>query len=156
MGKDAEKHNNRGYAYLMSRDYSKAISDFDRAIELNPRYAQVYRNRGLAYSGLGDYNRAISDYNTAIELNPKYLWTYYNYRGLAYFGLEDCPMAISDYTKAIEFNPAYASAYRNRGQGYLCIGEFQKAQRDIETAEMLDMTLRQRIANYIKRMFSKL
>ena len=47
MGKDAEKYNNRGYAYLMSRDYSKAISDFDRAIEFNPRYAQNSRGNFL-------------------------------------------------------------------------------------------------------------
>ncbi len=47
-----------------------AIADFDRAIEVQPDYAEAYSNRGEAYEDKGDYERAIADYGRAIELQP--------------------------------------------------------------------------------------
>jgi tetratricopeptide (TPR) repeat protein len=52
--------------------YDKAISDYTKAIELNPKHADTYYSRGLAYNKMGQYDKAISDYTKAIELNPKH------------------------------------------------------------------------------------
>jgi len=49
----------------------KAIECFDKAIELDPNYAEAYNNRGLVYYRcLNQYERAIEDFNKSIELNP--------------------------------------------------------------------------------------
>jgi len=95
LGEDAETYFNRGNDYLNSGNYSWAISDYNKAIELDPKFAEAYYNRGLAYDYLGDSSRAISDYNKAIELNPKDADAYYN-RGLAYLDSGDSSRAISD------------------------------------------------------------
>ena len=42
-------------------DKERAIADFDTAIKLNPKDADVYTNRGLAYFDKGQYDRAIAD-----------------------------------------------------------------------------------------------
>ena len=47
--KYADAYNNRGVAYAKLGDYRQAISDYDRAIEINPEYAEAYYNRGIAY-----------------------------------------------------------------------------------------------------------
>ncbi|GAF91447.1 unnamed protein product, partial [marine sediment metagenome] len=85
--------------------YTQAISDYTRAIELNPKYALAYNNRGLAYGNLGQYSKAISDFTRAIELNPKYAKAY-NSRGIAYASLGKFEEAKKDLLKAVELNPA--------------------------------------------------
>ena len=62
---------NRGNAYGNSGKLIEAISDYNKAIELNPKFAMAYYNRGIVYNDSGKIDQAISDYNKAIELNPK-------------------------------------------------------------------------------------
>ena len=50
----------------------KAITDFSKAIELNPKDADAIYNRGNAYRIKGQFDKAISDYNKAVELNPRF------------------------------------------------------------------------------------
>ena len=72
---------NQGIALLEEGQFDLSINYFNKAIEINPRYADAYNNRGLAYGmGKGQYDKAISDFNKAIELNPKYAG-FYNKRG---------------------------------------------------------------------------
>ncbi len=75
---------NRGNVYIAKGDFDRGISDYTKAIEINPGYAEVYNNRGNAYIDKGDLDRGISDYNKAIEANPKFGNAYYN-RAMAYF-----------------------------------------------------------------------
>ncbi len=63
-------YNNRGIAYGEKGQYDQAISDFNKAIEINPRYEKAYSNRGIVYRLKGQYDQAISDFNKAIEISP--------------------------------------------------------------------------------------
>jgi tetratricopeptide (TPR) repeat protein len=53
-------------------NYSRAIEDYDQAIERNPNYAVAYGNRGAVYQSLMDFASAERDWNRAIELNPSF------------------------------------------------------------------------------------
>src|SRR5262245_13386253 len=44
---DAEAYNMRGSAYARSGQYDAAIKDFDRALAINPNFAQARANRAL-------------------------------------------------------------------------------------------------------------
>ncbi len=46
----------------------QSITDYDKAIELNPDDAKAYFNRGLAYGDLGQHWKAFSDYLKPIQL----------------------------------------------------------------------------------------
>ena len=106
-------------------DYYGAISDFTKAIEINPSEAAYY-NRGWNKQKLEDYNGAIADYTKAIEINTKYTSAYLN-RGIAKRKLEDYYGAINDYTKAIEINPNDGDAYYNRGNSKNDIKDYDGA-----------------------------
>ena len=67
-------------------NYKQAIGDYDKAIELNPKFAKAYDNRAAAYGSLGNYRKAIEDWSKAIELDPKSAMVYYNL-GVAYWSL---------------------------------------------------------------------
>ena len=68
----ARTYFNRGLACSKKRDDDRAIQDYTKAIELNPKYALAYRNRGFSWKEKGEYDRAIQDCTKAIELDPKY------------------------------------------------------------------------------------
>jgi len=111
--RDAEVYYKQGSDYLIRGQYDQAISDLNKALEINPRYAEAYSNRGLAYTGKVQYDQAILDLNKAIETNPRLAIAYLN-RGIAYWYKVQYDRAISDYTKALEINPKDAMAYYNR------------------------------------------
>ena len=134
--KDAEAYYNRGVAWQKKGDYDRAITDYTKAIELNPNLAMAYVNRGSAYLGKSLYDQVISDCNKAIEINPKFAGAYVN-RGHAYLGKGLYDQAISDCNKAIELNPNLAMAYNNRAISYHMKGEYDKAWEDVHKAQSL-------------------
>src|ERR1043166_1930531 len=66
---DANAYNNRGNAKDAKGDLDGAIADYDRAIELDPKYASAYYNRGDAKDDKGDLDGAIADFKRATELD---------------------------------------------------------------------------------------
>ena len=48
---------------MFKKSILKSITDYNRAIELNPEDASAYYNRGRAKDKLGDYDGAVADYN---------------------------------------------------------------------------------------------
>ena len=110
--RDAAFYINRGFSYLDSKQYDQAISDFTKALEINPMLANVHFVRGTAYYYKGQYDQALSDYNKAIELNPR-LADAYKGRGAIYIKKEQYDRAISDYNKVLELNPSDYEAHNN-------------------------------------------
>ena len=109
---------NRGTAYCVCGEIELCMSDFNTAIEINPRSATAYLNRGNAYFLQNRIDLAISDYSKAIEINPNGDALYYYNRGIAYAHKCDFHYAISDFSRAIEIEPNKPIFYYNRGLAY--------------------------------------
>ena len=62
------KYYSRGLTYYEMREYDKAISDFNKAIELQSDYAEAYRDLGKAYVAIGDTANAKEAFETAVRL----------------------------------------------------------------------------------------
>ena len=97
--------NNQGLIYNNNGEYDKAMSEFTKAIELDPNFALAYGNRGWVYIKLGQYEQAVADCTKAIELDPD-LALAYNSRGWAYIELGEYEQALADYNRAIELDPS--------------------------------------------------
>jgi tetratricopeptide (TPR) repeat protein len=123
--------NDRGTTKFQRGDNQGAILEFDRAIKIDPKYAEAYVNRGVAKLGLGDKQGAIADYSRAIAIHPQDALIYYN-RGVAKFELGDNPGAIADFDRAIAINPQDAETYSNRGAVKLAAGDKQGAIADLK------------------------
>jgi Flp pilus assembly protein TadD len=57
-----------GYASVSRGDLDRAISDYDKVIELSPHSAEAFYNRGIAYTTKGDPENAIADFIKVLEL----------------------------------------------------------------------------------------
>jgi tetratricopeptide (TPR) repeat protein len=151
--KDTDTYFRWAIDYYRHRDLEHAILNFNKAIELNPDYADAYMNRGAAYAESADYGQAIRDYNKAIELNPDIEYAYYG-RGLAYYYSGNPEQAILDYNRAIELDPNYAYAYLGRGLAYHQAGNAEQAVLDFEQYLKLappDASNRATVAKAIRR-----
>jgi tetratricopeptide (TPR) repeat protein len=90
-----------GVAWYQKKDYDKAIADYSKAIEINPKSDEAYYNRGNAWYDKGDYTKAIADYTKVIEINPKDAQAYHC-RGDAWGKKGNHAKAKADHDKAKE------------------------------------------------------
>ena len=60
------------------KNYSEAISWYDKAIELDPKFARAWSSKGSALNELGEYQEAIKYLDKAIELDPNFSMAWNN------------------------------------------------------------------------------
>ncbi len=108
----------------------RGIAYFNKAIEINPRFAEAYYIRGRAYYYKGWYDKAIADFTKAIEINPYYTEAYNSRGHIKRRKYNNFDGAIADYTMVIELNPRFAWAYHNRANAYYHQGQYDKACSD--------------------------
>lgn len=87
---------NRGLCYLEMKEYTAALADFNRSLEMDPDWAWAFAARGRTYLNLGDCKKAIADCDMAIKYKPNYIYSYLT-RGLAYEKSGDKQKARTDF-----------------------------------------------------------
>lgn len=90
----------RGVARHNLNKYDDAISDFNIAIERNPRFTFAYKCRADSLLAIERFQEAIDDYSQAIELQVSSSGLYSN-RASAYRKADRMEDALSDYSVAI-------------------------------------------------------
>ncbi len=137
-----------------SRDeYEKALKDFQKAVELNPRMPQAYNGLGYAYRKLGDYARALENYDRALRLNPKFADAI-EYRGEAYLGLNQLDDAKQAYLALFAINRKQADLLMNAMSEYVAKKKVDPAGVDPATISEFDTWIRERttVAEQTKQM----
>jgi lipoprotein NlpI len=104
----AANYNNRGFEYRNKGDTDRALTDFNKAIELNPKYSIALNNRANVYRDRGDSAQALAEYGKAVEFDPKYQLAYFN-RGLVYFFSGNPDKALADINQPSELDPKDAT-----------------------------------------------
>lgn len=59
--------------------WREALAHWERAVKLDPSYAQAYNNLAIGYEQQGDFEKARSAYAKALELNPNNTYIKQNY-----------------------------------------------------------------------------
>lgn len=137
----------KGAVYLKQNRLDEAISELNKAIELNPASDKAYYDRARAYRAKGNLDQALADYTQAININsPETIQSAYNNRGQIYEIKGDLDKALEDYTKGIEAmpDPKFSGfryfkqvLYRNRVKVYLEKKEYDKALDDVQSIEKM-------------------
>ena len=95
--------------YLRAADkFKKAVSEYEKAVESNPEFAEAFSNLGYCRRNLGDHNEALAAYDRALELKPDFAEAL-EYRGIAYLQLGRRADAVSDLTRLKEIDVKLAA-----------------------------------------------
>ncbi len=134
-------YSSRAAAYWYNGQYSEAVEDYTRLIELDSASTfsfGAYNSRGQIYAEMGEYRKAIVDLDRAIEIggksDPIGVAYAHNGLGLAYGGLGQYQRAFSDFKTSIKGSPDNAWVYYNRAMIYENMKQTEKAIADYKTA----------------------
>ena len=100
-GYTAKGYNAIGNRYFSQQLFNEALLNYDKAIELNPKYARAYYNRGVILAQKGQQNQAINEFSNSILYEPDFMDAYIN-RANEYCYISDYKSAINDYKLCIE------------------------------------------------------
>jgi tetratricopeptide (TPR) repeat protein len=150
----------RGDNNLNSGNYDLAITEYTRAIELEPNSRALYYSRGLAYHQKGDFESAIDDLTFVFTLPENVVITdamVYYARGQVYEDSDKHELAFIDFTEFIKLQPNDVYGYTNRAVSLESLGQIDKAIQDMEQALKLsdDLSLKQAVENEITRLKGK-
>lgn len=109
-------------------DPKLAVELLDKAIALEPNYAEAYQRRGLAKSDLRDWDGAFDDLSRSIRLKPTA--EAYAYRGLISMRGGNGIGARKDFGRSIEINSGQHRAWNFRAALNLLEGDQSAACKD--------------------------
>jgi TolB-like protein/Flp pilus assembly protein TadD len=148
---NVEAHNAylQGHFHFLRRnvdDYRKAISYFDRAIELDPNYALVYAERAEAWTMIGDltgqrptaYPKARSDAEKAVAIAPGLAEARAALGWVRFFGEWKFADGLSELKRAKELSPTNPTANDLLARVIVYLGRIDEAERQAREAVELD------------------
>jgi len=100
-----EVWSDRGYLRYQAGDFTGALRDFERALQLDPKSAYAAAMAGYAAFLLCDYGRAVERLTYSAQLNPRDAEVL-EYRARAYVEQRQWASAIRDVNEAIRLEPA--------------------------------------------------
>ena len=135
--KDPFLYNIKGSCLCETGDLSASIVSFEKAILINPDYAEALYNLGVAYQKLDQPDMAIETYKKAIAIQHAYPSAHHNL-GIIYFQKDQMNSAIKSFEWAIAYSPNYSEAIRNLGSALQKINQFDEAKKQFEKVISLD------------------
>ncbi len=90
----------RGITYSNLSQPDRAVQDFTRAIQIEPRNGVTYVDRGVAFHALKDYDRALTDFAEGIALQADFALGYIS-RGHLYYYRDRLEEAAQDFADGV-------------------------------------------------------
>lgn len=133
-----ETYNDRGVENYLADRLPQAISDFSKALELDPNFAETHYNLGSLYEDLRDFDHARSEYRLAMLGG---LAAAYNNLARLYILEKDDAAAIDLLLKGLKLAEHDAERYafhKNLGWARLGQGRYAEAKAELLTAIDVD------------------
>lgn len=136
--KDAIAHVELGYAYLLRQGedktfVGKALQEFEKAYELEPKNRQVRYNLALGYIAAGKYGEAIKLLEPLAKEGILDFGSHFSL-GEAYYLNKQYPEAVKAFSEAAAIRPGYADTYYYMGLTYEKMGDKENAVAAVEKA----------------------
>ena len=121
---NAESYFLRGDAQARLKNFSEAVEDFTKALEMKPE-KEIYKKRGEVYLQIFENEKAIADFNKVLEFSTKNVGAY---KGLAiaFANLKNKKLALENFDKFVELS-GEENFYQELGEIYFALGEYEKA-----------------------------
>lgn len=129
----AEHHYLRGKNYESAKNFSLAITEYEKAIGLQSDHKDAYFHKALSHIMIDEYKNGIFALDKLLSISPNYVDAYLN-RASSKAKLEQYDEAIKDYSVFINKRPIDADGYFGRALTYAHKKEYKNAIIDCEKA----------------------
>jgi tetratricopeptide (TPR) repeat protein len=102
--KSAVLANKTGIAYQQLSEFGSARKYYEKAVKLNPQYAEAINNLGTVFYAQKSYRRAVEQYRKALRLVPRSA-SFLSNLGTVYFARKDYNDALAAYQQALAIDP---------------------------------------------------
>ena len=102
---------NIGRYYLKGGDYEKAVSEYQKALGMDPQSVAAYNGIGVAYTMLERYEDAVAAQQKALELQPDFAKAHAGL-GLVYLRQHKTALALTHYLQAVALEPQFLEAHQ--------------------------------------------
>ncbi|MDW3650576.1 MAG: tetratricopeptide repeat protein [Bacteroidia bacterium] len=129
-----EVFNNRGSARFALGKYERAIRDYSKAIQLDPRIDYPHFNRANCKFEMGDLDGAIRDYERALQFNPGHSRSHLN-RAFSYQKKDEHVKALADFQLYKEQSGSFsAEVLELRSESFFALGREEEGMKDLYRA----------------------
>ncbi len=122
---------NRAFAWAQMKDFTEALKDYDRAIELDPENEEIYMLRGLFHMNCQQRELALADFDRVLTLTGDHDLAR-EYRAALLLQLERYQEAIDEFARLIAKHPEHYNAYSGRAYAFAALGNNERAQEDTQ------------------------
>ena len=133
MGSTAELHVLIGWAYRETGYYEQAVSEFQKALALEPKHPRAHSYIGLVYlrqGGSTKFPEARREFEAELKLNPEDYSSHY-YLGIIDLNLRELNAAELELREAAKINPDSADPHCFLGEAYLEDGKPELAAPEL-------------------------
>jgi len=116
-----------GYYLLVSRNFEKAIENYETLVELFPADGGGHSNLAFAYLSMRRFDQAVASGGEAVTLDPNNVIKRMNYAMYAMYA-GDFETSIEESRNVLEQNPAFGYAWFTLGRSAMASGDFEAAQ----------------------------
>ena len=116
------------------KNFDEAIENYQKSIEINPKYAQAYNNLGIVFHKKNKIEEAIENYKKAINLKNNFPEAFNNLGSAVRDSQKKKEEAIPYFEKAIQINPNYAEPFNNLGLIYQSLNFNERAIENYKKA----------------------
>ena len=136
-GPTAVFYYNQGLDFVSREQFQEAITSFDKALQINPDYANAWYNRGTSLIELGLFDEAITAFDKALNVNPDDSDAWHN-RGKALDELGQHDEAIKSFDRALKNKPNDSDTWNYRGIAFAKLGRYDEAISSFNNALKID------------------
>ena len=119
-----------------AHDARAAIANYNKAIELNPQYADAWVRKGVTLYNNKEHYEAEMCLGEAVRLSPSLFKAVYN-RGKNRLALNNVEGAVADFDKATTLKPEHPKAHELFGDALMRVGKETEAALHWAIAERL-------------------
>lgn len=109
---DDKLYRSRGASELGAKNFSAALADYGKSLELNPKGLDAYIGRALVYEAMGDKDNALKEFDLGIAIDSNYLLLFWERARMADRWGEK-QMAIENYITVLKINGQWANARKH-------------------------------------------
>ncbi len=121
-----------GKEFAENGNYTEAIKQYTKAIEIDSQNPEAYKYRAIAYEKSGSFQLAFDNWSKIVIVDPDEE-VYYNLGRLAFL-LGKYTLSIDNLNKALNLKSSYIEAYLCKIESLLALKKYNEAQKVCEDA----------------------